>query len=167
MPRMKRCLRAGKHLSRYPPWALDKPSGREATAANLRRQGHAPAILDARCAKKPRQSKEDAAWAGSKPAHGSGQPGFYNKHGERHKREKGGDQNIHTVSNPSFGSGRSLSGIKEQCRGGAKNAEGSRRAKCFFMERASLVQTGSSQSYDALSRVQTHMHGLFWIESFI
>ena len=56
---MKRCLRAGKHLSRYPPWALDKPSGREATAANLRRQGHAPAILDARCAKKPRPSKED------------------------------------------------------------------------------------------------------------
>ena len=41
---MKRCLREGKHLSRYPPWALDKPSGREATAANLRRQGHAPAI---------------------------------------------------------------------------------------------------------------------------
>ena len=59
MPRMKRCLRAGKHLSRYPPWALNKPSGREATAANLRRQGHAPAILDARCAKKPRQSKKD------------------------------------------------------------------------------------------------------------
>ena len=84
-----------------------------------------------RCA--PRQSKEDAAWAGSKPAHGSGQPGFYNKHGERHKREKGGDQNIHTVSNPSFGSGRSLCRVKEQCSGGAKDAEGQKQAcKVFF-----------------------------------
>lgn len=52
MPRMKRCLCPGKHLSRHPPWAWNKPSGRETMAADLRRQGHAPAILDARCAKK-------------------------------------------------------------------------------------------------------------------
>ncbi len=57
MPRMKRCLRAGKHLSRYPPWALNKPSGRSdggnLAARDMPRQFWMPGAF------KTRQSKKD------------------------------------------------------------------------------------------------------------